>query len=476
MGLVEIMSAFGMVYRPFFSLQAWTWLQLFGLHYVYYQVMELVLLGLAALTVYAVARRVLDAPSLALLLALAFASHPYISDLTNWPVDTATWTVILAGLAALLLLRLGSGARWFGALALVMMLAPFTRENGLAIIAAVVGAAAYARYVSRLTTRQVGLVAVMALLAVVGYFVVRGYAGGASLRPSQLIEESGMWGTFYGRNQVIAFTGLQRLGYFAYNAIGHAWASFLPVFMPCGVIWPRLVGMLAAVTLAAGAMLGLASPQPRSRTFTGLLMAIGAVALVAIVGLVTTIEIDSGLLALGLALHGVLVVFSVGVLARRGSWTTGVTVLAVYALILVAANSAVAFPYFRFRSLYLGLMGWVLLLAFVFKQHPAHGRALALRRVAIWIVAALVIVNGLRVSLALPVASLLPENFNSASVICRPEIPDGLAVRVAQEVNLEPAALTNCRLAAAAPQPAPAPGALEQGELLLLSRHCGRSY
>ena len=38
----------------------------------------------------------------------------------------------------------------------------------------------YARYIGRLTTRQVALVAVMALLAVAGYFVVRSYAGGAS--------------------------------------------------------------------------------------------------------------------------------------------------------------------------------------------------------------------------------------------------------------------------------------------------------
>jgi len=461
-----------MVYRPLFSLQAWAGQQLFGLYYAGYQAMQLALLGGAALAAYAVLRRLTGSTLVALLLALTFATHPYISDMVNWPMDTATWTVGLAAATAWLLLHLNGSAGWLAALGVALALAPFTRENGLAIVAAAVAAAAYARYAGRLTTRQAVAVAVIGALVVVGYFAVRSLAGGTALRPSQLIEESGIGLTFYVREQVMAFTRWQRLGAFAYNVGAHALAAHVPIFMPCGVVWPRLVGLLAAVVLGVGAVLGLAARPRRGPWMSAALLAGAAAAALTVVGLLWPLPPEIALLAVGLALHAVLIVFIGLVVVQRRLWATGAAVVLVYAVVLILANSAIAFPYFRFRSLYLGLIGWVVLLAVAFGRRPATGWGRALRRVAVGVLTALVVVNGARVNLALPVASLVPENFDATGLMCRPEVPDDLAERAAAEAGIDLAALRACRADFAPGTAAPA----VQGEALLFERHCGRSY
>jgi hypothetical protein len=444
-------------YRPLFTLQIGLLYRLFGVQYAGYQAVAMLVHATAAVTLFAVLRRLSGGPLPALLGALFFVSHPYASPLVTWISDTGVYTVLIAGLVSLLLLDPRDAAGWYAGLAALLVLAPLTRENGLAICAAVFAYAVIAALFSRISTRQAARIAALAVGSVAVYALLRVLAMGAlvhSLRP----EGAGLGFTFVSAADVQAFSTGQRSALYVYTVAANVGATFFPAFARNGtlsyaaisrvlittafclvlggviVTWRRWPPALRQIALAAAAILGV---------LLALLLIAPGLSLPAGVGRILR---ASGVLANLDDMSTVVVTLGIAyAVAHFGKWPREHKVMALYALALIGAISAVAFAYFRWRNLNLALMGWLILFAVAaaYLRGRTEGRLLRVGMLAA--VAFAVIVNGRDLFHELPPFDVRPETVLESQLCTNETIPESIVMEVTATYGFDPAAIRACR-------------------------------
>ncbi len=123
-------------------------------------------------------------------------------------------------------------------------------------------------------------------------------------------------------------------------------------------------------------------------------------------------------------------------LLRLRRWPRRHQLAAALALGVIGANSAVHAPYFAERLLYMGLLGWLLLLG-VGVQHM-QGRARAAAHV---LLAAAVLLGGGSVRQSLP--QFRPGEFDQT--LCQLYVPDDIAIRAASYYHIDTDSVRLCR-------------------------------
>ena len=126
-------------------------------------------------------------------------------------------------------------------------------------------------------------------------------------------------------------------------------------------------------------------------------------------------------------------------LVRRAGWTPQERALAAFAVVLIAANALITFAYFRYRSFYLTMIGWVILFALSQKNLRLYG----LRTVFLGLSAALIVVNSGNLMGSLPVFER--GEFDPYSGPCFEDVPLDLALEVADLYNIDQSAVLECR-------------------------------
>jgi hypothetical protein len=118
--------------------------------------------------------------------------------------------------------------------------------------------------------------------------------------------------------------------------------------------------------------------------------------------------------------------------ANRAEWVATANAAGVW------LGSAFLFGlYFRYRNFYVLIFAWALLIAIGWKALARLGNSRHMRATLGLLLVAGLVVNLTRVSSSLPVAYLLPANFESSSMICRPGIDDEFALQWARRHSLQ---------------------------------------
>jgi hypothetical protein len=264
---------------------------------------------------------------------------------------------------------------------------------------------------ARFTRRQTVAILLGCLLVTAAYFALRGWAVGIVPHKPAINDTSVMW-THYSIHQIVALTPRQRLILYAYTVLANFVGSFFQVFLLQGMIWND--ALAATLTLTALVLLAMfAAPKVVSWDRRTRLLALTATFVVVAAGLTalylfrigTTLSLDHLRYALQLlqfAIPGALSILCIGYAARYWpGWSPQQKALAAFALALMLANSLISFPYFRFRNLRYGTLGWLLLFALTLAHltpPPQHKRA---RSAMITLLALATLLNGILAYLGL---------------------------------------------------------------------------
>ena len=461
--------AFLPLIRPLFTLQATLLYRLFGINAAAYYVAEVLTLAASALLLYGLVWRVGRRALPALLVALVFSTHSYVTDLvTGWAFDTGPLTGLLIVLAAWLVVLAGQRLRSYLALGALLVLAPISRENGLALPGAVTLyclAGLAGRWLPQpgrpwLTGRRAAALFGLAIGCLAGYFAWRTIAlPGWWQQTATFGESTAFFNVYYSGEAVKALPMAARLPLYAYTLGANVVANTLPVLGPFGGLWEGPLyawGLLAAGLLivhaafaATAAPVAKGLPHPRA-----VLEVVGLAALLFFAAAQPSplAAPELNLDALQFALHAALTLGVAAALAGRLRWSRAGWAMAVLGIGLIVANSVVVFPYFRYRSQYFGFIGWALLLAAVLAGLRGRPGRADLRRTLLVGTCALALVSGLRLYRSLPVPRLLPENYPyTVGLLCDPALPPELFTAIRDRYGLDAERLAECQAATSEP-------------------------
>ncbi len=444
-------------YRPLFTLHMAALYRLFGVQYAGYQATAMFAHAVAAVSLFVVLRRLSGELLAALLGALFFVSHPYASPLVTWVSDTGVYTVLIAGLISLLLLDPHDRPRWYITLAALLILAPLTRENGVAICAAVFVYAIVAILFERISTGQAARIASLAVGSILVYALLRLLAMGALVR-SVRPETAGLGFTLISAADVQAFPPARRMALYAYTVPANLSATFLPIFTPEGALSREALSrslIFASLGVASGMTILTWQRWP-------LALRRGAVVAAALFFLPLGLLFFSPSLSLPPSAQRILqtsglfanlddiatVIGTLGIVyaaAHSGEWPREHRVMALYALALIAAISAVAFAYFRWRNLNLALMGWLILFALAagYLRGRTEGRVLRVGMLAAMALA--IILNSRDLFHELPPPDVRPETVMESQLCNNKSIPEPIIMEVTTTYGFDPEAIRACR-------------------------------
>jgi hypothetical protein len=513
-------------FRPFFGLQGWLYYHLFGLSYTLYQTAGLIMHFVATLIFYIAFYRIGKNQLAALLLALVFAAHPYVSVNVAWVSDTATLTGIVVGLGLILTTIQERGWLWHLSMVALLSLAPLTRENGLALNLSMAGYALVSMYVGNMNKTQGGLVVVESLLTTLAYFVYRRITLGSTV-PPHFGGSTAVFATMYEASEMRAAGGLWRLGVYSYTVIANIISNFFPIFAENGYLPVTLItGTLLAVFYFVLLRLIFRGWRSRVRFPRGILIirsvlimlnilnvlvlslfyiqgirrntlvdlrsfltlqyaGTSAGIIVLLIGtllLVTRVDRNNdtylwilgigvnslGFLALSwhyftafimdnpnitipaifldvflilsVALYSVISVSTLLSLISVKKWSDFDRMLVFFGVCLIISSSVLAFPYFRFRTHYIGLVGWLVIVSLGLRYlhlTPAGRRigAIIAMVLSFWIV-----INGVWSW------SVQPQlKTNKYGALCDARIPTEVALEVASYYDISTEAVLDCR-------------------------------
>ncbi len=445
---IFIHSAYPFLYRPFQALELWLWFQVFGPNHAVYQWVGLALYAASALMVVWCLNAVGASKGLTALMSLLLVSHLFSQDiLALWPADTIILQGIATGGLALLLVKQTDKAYWYVGVFGLLLLSLLARESAFALVAGALVYAGAGYFTQRLERRPALLLALVCIASVVVYFALRWLALGSPMGASTSVDTCS-WNQCYTAAEVAALALPARLGLYVYTASANLVSMFLPFTTNDGLVvfeTMRLWAILVGVLVILGAVCAVAIRVNAQDQQTDSRWQLGALIFCVLAGLVLLglilwppVEWVGALPQLELALYGVLGCgMGLSLLARpnlnRTQW-----LLCAFALGLIIGGSVAAFPYSRYRTHYLPLIGWGILLVFSLQAlQDSVGWQRYTRGVMLAAMLALIVGSGIAVRETLPRPILLAENFMQGNnLLCDPTISPEIALQVAHQYNI----------------------------------------
>jgi hypothetical protein len=421
-------------YRPFFEFQGWLYYQLFDLYYGAHQIAAILQHIVASVLVFAILDRLTDSRGWALLLSMLFAVHVYVSKLALWVPDAQNLLGILTGLVILLLLRPCKGWKWYTALGILLAMAPLTRENGLALIAAVGGWAVHAAMIGHISRKAAFRTLIVCAAATFFYFGLRRIVTG-SFFPDNTTERIDL-------NVIITYV----------------MATWIPVFqnhLPHDGIQVDLYFSMAFALLTLPLLLTLfANPLSVMLTKSGRKHQMLALIIICagIVGILMLFQPTPSLIAqvmydyrynylVPFGLQGTLSLM-IGIATVRADWPRHHKAIAGFSMAFIFAVSIVSLSFFRYRLQYLNVINWLILLAISMRNLPKYSIWLRMRRLVIVNLTFIVVVYAVLLNAKLP---LVPRGILATPGYCDPRVDEYLLWEFASMYEVETKEIVMCR-------------------------------
>lgn len=441
-------------YRPFFIVQTWTYYQLFGIHYAGYQLAQLLQHVLVAVLLYSVFCRMGIRTDQALTGALIFAVHPFC-ELVLWVTDTGVVTGILIVFMLYVFCTNKLHNPGFDLIIFaVLLLAFLNRENSMALGAAWIAYLGIAYRQRFLSTGRVIRLVLVSGLAGIGYFLARALALGTFLAPGNLGEK-----TYFFTERITntgELEGLKRLTVSLYTVVAQMVATFFPIFSEFGGLSQHTLATIYCIFLVVLFMfvnelvLKWSSWSIRQRGIAGLILIVTTLEALIIWRLLGSWTLDIFVAALGSAAQTVLSVLILKELFfRKKTWSDEEVRLLAFAAVLIGVTAISAFVYFRYRTLYLPLFGWLILFTLAIKElnkrRPQGNLRILMRNLGLL----LVISSGISLFLSLPVheSGKIPDDFVEWKLgVCNNQyVPLDFALGLAEQYGIETEAVMECR-------------------------------
>lgn len=432
-------------YRPFFALQNWINYKLFGLNYFYYQLNLLIQHLISTVILYFGLHKLSENKLFAFLGSFIFSTSIFMSLLVVWVSDTMVFTKILLGLIFILIVRYVDRKLWYFGLFLLLFLIVLNRENGASIIAAVAFCSLYIIVSKFLSYKQVGKILSACIGAIILYLVLRGVGVGFIVP-----KVGGSTGYFF---EYLGTAEQELLGYklYAYTVIGNAISVFYPILGGEGVLEIAriiVVGFCSGATLFA---LILINNFYKNNILSDWLNYLSILSVFCIsyysYNLTTQSEIyelnvlvDNRLL-ISLALHSILSTIMIFTGIKTANMLSKKDLITgIFALGLMLFGSLIAFPYFRWRSLSIGMYGWIILLILCVKYLNAQKWG-GVVTTSIFIVGiSFAVFNGYIINYCGPSITIA-----DAHILCDDRISLELALEISEYHDLDMNKIIECR-------------------------------
>ncbi len=432
-------------YRPFFAVQNWFYYNFFGFNYFYYQLnllfQHLISTVLLYFGLYQLSRKKLSA----FLGALIFSTSFFVATLVVWVSDTMMLTGVFLGLILILIINYKDGFLWYLSLFLALFLVVLNRENGAAIIAAVAFWSLFSKFSRTINLKQFGKILTACIAATLLYLVLRGYAVGFIFP-----EAGGSTGYFFRFLESAAERNLLGFRLYLYTVAGNLTNVFLPVLDGEGVL---IMAQLVVAVLCLGAtmvVLSLCRKYSQNKILSSWLnfLSILTVFLLSyyVWNMISQLEIYElggpvGTKTLiSFVFHSVLssILIFVAIKVYK-TMPKDDLALGSFALGLIFFGGLVAFPYFRWRSLYIGVYGWIILLILCLKSIENQRGSSILTTSIFMIGISLAFFNGHTLNSWGPAITI-----EEADILCDARVSRELAYEIAEFHDLDKKQIVEC--------------------------------
>lgn len=354
-GFIDPPDVYSKFYRPLRFLLMWVFYHLFGFDYAKYQFVALLGHGVVSLLLYYFLFSISKNRVISLTLSLVFSLHIYTSVMVIFVTGVLWWFGIVCTVILFTVQKPDMRSRTYLGLGFLLLSSLLITESGIGLVFAVCLYALYLIYSNKSFNSTGGKLLLMSIIVVVIYFIMRWIAVG--VYPSGGGGSSGYFWTFYENPRSIG------LKFHLYTIAANLIATFIPIFSQVGVIMtPSIILAGIGITLY---ILFVLIVRKISSEFPGYLL-IPLIYITLLLGetiIRDTPLIESYRLAFPFAIHSILSLSITIILFKWGKISQTHKTLAIFCLGLILGSGIVALFYFRWRTHYLALIGWVILIA-----------------------------------------------------------------------------------------------------------------
>ncbi|MBM3143607.1 MAG: hypothetical protein FJ010_01300 [Chloroflexi bacterium] len=354
-GFINPPDAYASFYRPLHFLTIWLHYHLVGLDYAKYQLVlivgHLVVLTLLYFFLYSINHNRI----ISFVLTLVFSVHIYVSLLVIFVTTVVWWFGVIAGAVNFYISKPKLKLLPHLLLGFLLMMSLLMAESGFTLVFAVCFFALYAFFIKEINLRNV-LSLVMVNVGVVAiYFFLRWKAVG--FLPGDLSASSGYFGDFYEDPQQLG------MKFYLYTLTANFMATFIPIFTQGGEIIKNSVLLILAGAILFSLYVILLRKFSANFVVQILLFILFYVLLIKSRILIRRFLGYGYQYDLSFALHTILGFSLVLLFSRWKKVSKQHKLIMFYAIGLIVGASIVSFAYFRWRTHYLSLMGWVIIIA-----------------------------------------------------------------------------------------------------------------
>ncbi len=423
-------------FRPLIYFVMWFYYRWFGLDYVKYQLVMLVGHSIVGSLFYWFLFKINRNRIISLALAVYFSIHIFISVGVIYVTAVVLWWFGLFCLVFLFyfLKPVQKNSIYLG-LAILLFVFLFSAEYAFGLIFAIGLTALYAGISKEMPWRQTLSMLALAVFVVGVYFLLRWQAVG--ILPQGGGGSSGYFFQFYNNPRPIG------LSFYIYTIAANFVATFFPIFDQVGVMMPHTIIQIGTSILIFGVYLVLLIKKIEYKITSYVLIPVFFGMLFESNYIIENIRsVPAYYLAFAFSLHAM---SNVSIWILLSQWRKKVQqnhkVLAIFGMGLILGSSIVSLFYFRWRTHYLALMGWILLVALgmIYIKNIRHGGTITICLLLISVFSYWYFADGLEHHL--PNTTVKEHQYN----LCDQSLTDDFVDEVVDYYHIFGEAIASCR-------------------------------
>ena len=416
-------------YRPIQYIILWISFQLFEFDYAGHQAFILVQHIIVSSVLYIFITKVTKEKFFSLICALVFGTHIYVSEIVVWTSAVVSSLGLLIVFSLFLVYRSKITPVWYFSAGILASISIFMHEMGLVVFFALGLFAIFSNFEKQITLFHRNSILAFLLGIFAFYFILRLRSVGFSLS-----EDTLSTGYFFEY-----FTNPRSLGtkLYIYTIVANIIANFFPIFSNVGIInVSRILVILTGIIFSSALYLMLKGMDKRQNDHYSVILILFLI-FCFVLGF-----ISKGVnFAFAASIQSILSLCIFYLFSRWRQLSTPQRIVIVFSLSLILGSSIAAFPYFRWRTHYPGVLGWVILLSIAvqkLKEKFYFGKLLKV----LLSLSAVIMIWGYSAELD----SRLPRvTINYANYLCQLDLPDDFVQEVVEVYDINIEEFDDCR-------------------------------
>ena len=410
-------------YRPIQYILLWISYKLFAYDYAGHQAFIFIQHIIVSIVLYIFIAKVTKEKYFALISALVFGTHIYVSEIVIWTSAVVSSLGLMLVLSLFLIYRPRIKPVWYIGIGILAFISIFMHEMGLVVFFALGLFAIFSAFEKQISPQQRNMILALLIGIFVVYIVLRMRSVGFSLSGDTLST-----GYFFEYH-----TNPRSLGtkLYIYTIVANIVANFFPIFSPVGIInVSRIFVILIGIMLSFVLYLILKGVDKRQNVLISVILILFLIFCFVLGSVAGGINF-----AFATSIQSMLSICVFYLFTKWKQLSTIQRIVIVFSLSLILGSSIAAFPYFRWRTHYPGVLGWAVLISMAvqfLKENIKFGKLLKV----FLSLSAVIMIWGYSAELD----SRLPRvTISYAKYLCQLDLPDDFVQEVVEvyDINLE---------------------------------------